>query len=40
MRIELSKLSKVVGVTVLGVIILGVVVNSKDLVRYMKLSMM
>ncbi len=40
MRIELGKLTKIVGATVLGAILLGMIYNSKDLVRYVKLSMM
>jgi len=40
MRIELGKLTKIIGATVLGVIVLGVLVNSKDIARYVRMSTM
>jgi hypothetical protein len=40
MQVELGKLSKVVGSVVLGLFFLGMLVNSKDIRRYMRMSMM
>jgi hypothetical protein len=40
MRIEVGKLSKIVGATVLGMIAVGILVNSKDIKRYVRMSMM
>jgi hypothetical protein len=40
MRIDIGKLTKIIGVTVLGVIALGMLVNSKDIARYVRMSAM
>lgn len=40
MWIDVGKLSKIVGATVLGVIVLGMLVNSKDIARYVRMSTM
>jgi hypothetical protein len=40
MRIDVGKLTKFVGATVLGVIVVGMLVNSKDIARYVRMSTM
>jgi hypothetical protein len=40
MRIDVGTLSKIVGGTVLGLIVLGMIINSKDIVRYVRMSTM
>jgi hypothetical protein len=40
MRIDIGKLSRIVGYTVLGVIAIGMLVNSKDIARYVRMSTM
>jgi hypothetical protein len=40
MRIDLGKLSRIVGAAVIGIIVVGAIVNSKDLARYVRMSTM
>jgi hypothetical protein len=40
MRIDIGKLSRIVGATVLGIFVLGAIVNSKDIARYVRMSTM
>ena len=40
MRVDLGKISKVVGSVVVGLFVLGIIVNSKDIRRYIRMSTM
>ncbi len=40
MRVDLGKVSKVVGSIVLGLFAIGVIVNAKDIRRYVRMSTM
>jgi len=40
MRVDVGKLSKVVGSIVLGLFAIGMIVNSKDIKRYIRMSTM
>jgi Family of unknown function (DUF6893) len=40
MRVDLAKLSKVVGGVMLGLFALGMIVNAKDIRRYVRMSSM
>ncbi|HWD00398.1 MAG TPA: hypothetical protein VG456_26760 [Candidatus Sulfopaludibacter sp.] len=40
MRVDLGKLSKVVGGVVLGLVALGMIINMKDIRRYVRISTM
>jgi hypothetical protein len=38
MWVNIGKLSRIVGATVLGLIVVGAIVNSKDIARYVRMS--
>jgi hypothetical protein len=40
MRVDVGKLSKVVGGLVLGLVALGMIINAKDIKRYVRMSTM
>jgi hypothetical protein len=40
MRIDLGKLTRLIGGVVLGVIAIGMIVNAKDIQRYIRISTM
>ena len=40
MRVDLGKLTKVVGGMVLGLVALGMIINAKDIRRYMRMTTM